>query len=613
MNIVGIHVGHDASLSLVKDGKLVFSTAVERHTRNKKDSYLSRETFDYLLSLNNMTIDDVDCITMGFWDKKNCDWIELFSPADVQYPLNTFGSESQETKILGHLDEFEYKPRYVDGVGYSLPWVINTFDPPNRSVPIKVSDSFPIVLMIDGYDRPINGRFVRHHTAHAASAFYTSPFDQSAIFTVDASMHHPENCSSMMMGRDTIIQTFKSPGYMLGNFYDIATEYCGLGPGTLKAGTLMGLSAFGNVKSNVIKNWEKWSVPFLERGTTEDHVYSDWLFSQISGKFPFIRKSRIESVVNNDPGSHLATRTWQSVYSKEESDSQEVMDVAASVQYLLERSLIKYINELYDETENFNNGNLCLAGGTFLNCNVNYKIIQETKFKNVHFFPACGDDGTSAGSALYTHHFEHIKPRETYSTKELSYLGPEYTHQPLSNRISTPLDLEVVADNIADGKVICWFQGRSEIGPRALGNRSFISDPRNLEMKDILNSRVKFREWFRPFAPVVLSEHKEDWFNMDFDSPFMLHTVPCKRPTQIPSAVHIDNTSRVQTLTRDHNPIFYDLISKFNDKTGVPIVLNTSLNVKGEPIVETPEDAMKLFDESDVDMLVINDRMYFKN
>jgi carbamoyltransferase len=199
-----------------------------------------------------------------------------------------------------------------------------------------------------------------------------------------------------------------------------------------------------------------------------------------------------------------------------------------------------------------------------------------------------------------------------YKNSEIMYLGFDYDYQPPSKYTAVDLDLDVIANSVADGKIICWFQGRSEFGPRALGNRSFITDPRRKEMKDILNSRVKFREWYRPFAPVVLNEYKEEWFQMDFESPFMLFTVPCKKPQEIPSAVHIDNTGRVQTLRREDNEKFYDLIDKFRQITGVPIVMNTSLNIKGEPIVETPEDAMKLFEESDVDVLVINNKMYFK-
>lgn len=192
------------------------------------------------------------------------------------------------------------------------------------------------------------------------------------------------------------------------------------------------------------------------------------------------------------------------------------------------------------------------------------------------------------------------------------YLGPNYDHQPDSEYPRKDLDIKFVASEIEKGKIVCWFQGRSEFGPRALGNRSFLSDPRRKEMKDILNSRVKFREWYRPFAPVVLNEFKDEWFDMDFESPFMLYTVPCKRPQDIPAAVHIDSTSRVQTLRKEDNPKVHQLIREFYSLTGVPVLTNTSLNVKGQPIVETPEDAMKLFEESDVDILVINDVMYLK-
>jgi len=190
----------------------------------------------------------------------------------------------------------------------------------------------------------------------------------------------------------------------------------------------------------------------------------------------------------------------------------------------------------------------------------------------------------------------------------------DYDYQPKNTYeyVAQDLDLALIAEKVSEGEILCWYQGRSELGPRALGNRSFVTDPRYADMKDTLNAKVKFREWFRPFAPVVLNEQKEEWFDMDFESPYMLYTVPCKRPQEIPSVAHIDNSSRVQTLTKDHNPRFYTLIEEFSKITGIPVVMNTSLNVKGEPIVETPEDAMKLFHESDVNLLVINDKMYIK-
>ena len=205
-------------------------------------------------------------------------------------------------------------------------------------------------------------------------------------------------------------------------------------------------------------------------------------------------------------------------------------------------------------------------------------------------------------------------PRVNYSTQDLCYLGMDYDYQPKNTYeyVAQDLDLALIAEKVSEGEILCWYQGRSELGPRALGNRSFVTDPRYADMKDTLNAKVKFREWFRPFAPVVLNEQKEEWFDMDFESPYMLYTVPCKRPQEIPSVAHIDNSSRVQTLTKDHNPRFYTLIEEFSKITGIPVVMNTSLNVKGEPIVETPEDAMKLFHESDVNLLVINDKMYIK-
>ena len=374
----------------------------------------------------------------------------------------------------------------------------------------------------------------------------------------------------------------------------------------------MGLSSYGRVSKKAQDNWKKWTCPVWQRNSPEeDHFYIEWLFSQITGKYPYIGKHRAE-IVNGEPGANHYTKEWQKVYDKSESDSQEVMNHAADVQFITERSLVEYSQQLFEESEPFNGHNLCVAGGIFLNCNANYKILTETGFKNMHMFPACGDDGISAGSALYTAHHIFNYPRVKYTNSDLAYLGFAYSYQPQSKFQSHNLDLDQIANALSESQIVCWYQGQSEFGPRALGNRSFITDPRNPKMKDILNSRVKFREWYRPFAPIVLNEHKEEWFDMDFESPFMLHTVPCKRPQEIPAVAHIDNSSRVQTLRREDNTLLYDLIEKFKFITGVPIVMNTSLNVKGEPIVETPEDAMRLFEQSDVDVLVINDKMYFK-
>ena len=615
MVVLGIHGGHDASLSVVRDGKLIAAVAIERFTKRKKEEFIYWDEFVRFLEAFELKLDDIDYIAVGYWNDEFVPFMKIYSPENTKYPLVNFGRAGLESPVINHLNvkyPTRFKVEHVKGVGFTLPPMMDRLRIPYLSEEITDKLIIDINVVIDGYERIIPGFFVDHQTSHASSAYYTSPFGASMIFTADASMHDHNACSSFFWARDRRLNLFRPTGYMYGNFYDVATEYCGLGPGITKAGTLMGLSSYGQVSKNARDNWEEWTKPSWESSGIEYHIYSDWLFLQISGEYPFVGGYRTE-IQNREPGSHFFTREYQMVYGKEDSDSKEVMDIAADIQYVAERSLVKYSNQLYNESKGIGYGNLCLAGGTMLNCNANYKIKKESGFNNIHLFPACGDDGVSVGAALYVAHTKLNEPRAHYENHELMYLGPDYNYYPRGPYIARELDVNVVAKKITEGKIVCWYQGRSEFGPRALGNRSFITDPRNKDMKDILNSRVKFREWFRPFAPVVLEEYKEEWFDMDFESPFMLYTVPCKKPQEIPSAVHIDNTSRVQTLKREDNPRFYELIESFFGFTGVPIVMNTSLNIKGRPIVETPDDAMELFNESDADILVINDVMYFKD
>jgi carbamoyltransferase len=614
MNILGIHSGHDASYALITDGKLVSSIAVERFSRNKKDQILSRESLDKFLQGNGITLDDIDYITMGFWNKDYVDWMDIYSPLEVSYPFSQMGTYNKESIILNHLENYTNKVQETE-FGYTLPWYIDRIQPPYSNSVVTGTYVLNLNCYIYGYNRMIPGFFVDHHMAHAASAYYTSPFNTAAVLTADGSMNDPENCSGYYIGEGNKLSQFREPGLMIGTFYDAATEFLGLGPGTIKAGVLMGLASYGKVSGHVKKHADEWLKPIWQRNSpVQDNQYIDWLFSQVTGKFPHIKGLRKE-IQNGDGDAHFYQRKYQAVYNKGDYNMQEVMDHAANIQYLCERAMVMYSQQLFEETQAFNDGNLCLAGGVALNCNANFKVKVETGFDNIHFFPACGDDGISAGSALFVTHNVFNYPRVDYASNEIAYLGMDYDHQPANNSGYTamPLDNSVIAQKLSEGQIVCWFQGRSELGPRALGNRSFVTDPRYLNMKDVLNSRVKYREWFRPFAPVVLNELKQEWFDMDFESPYMLYTVPCKRPQEIPSVAHIDNSSRVQTLTREHHPKFYNLIEEFYKVTGVPVVMNTSLNVKGEPIVETPEDAMKLFHESDVEVLVINDTMYFKN
>jgi len=606
MLIVGLHLGHDAAIALVKDGRLVGTTSIERYTRVKKDMYMQKEHLEMFLSGFGHKIEDVDIFTLTAWSKSMAPFMDIYSPYGHRYPLAQFGTWAAQNNILNHLGEF---PRVENKQhGYSLPDLIQRTERPYSSADINSTNNFPIVVKIKGIEKPFDGNFINHHLAHAASVFYTSDFDEAAIFTADASMHHPEACSGFFVGKGNIIQQFKQPGYMWGNFYDVATEHLGIGPGTTKAGSLMGLSAYGNVKQIGYDKWEEWTKPHHHQTDQEYHRFIDYVFSQISGRYPYI-KDRKRPELSNPDGHHF-NREWQYPYTKAESETQEGMDIAATIQYITERSLVKYSQELFEETKAFNGGNLCLAGGTFLNCNANYKIKTETDFDNVQIYPACGDDGTAAGSALVVAHQICKLPRQKYTTADLAYTGLTYQTEGTDGQ---PLDLDVIAEALNNDKIVCWYDGGSENGPRALGHRSFLTSPKSTNMKDTLNSRVKFREWYRPFAPIVLEEKASEWFTMDFPSPYMLYTVPCKKPVEIPAAVHIDNTSRVQTLSRDHNPKLYNLIEKFEEKSGIPIVINTSLNVKGEPIVETPADAVRLYNESDVDVLVINNQMWVRD
>ena len=273
------------------------------------------------------------------------------------------------------------------------------------------------------------------------------------------------------------------------------------------------------------------------------------------------------------------------------------MDVAATVQQVLEQVSLEVVNNLEDRTEN-----LCLSGGSFLNCNANSKIVKESKFKNFHIYPACGDDGTSVGAALYVSHHILNQPRHDYKQKDLCYTGKDY-------EIDTP-DYDQIAQELSNGKIIGWFQGRSEYGPRALGNRSIIADPRNPHTRDIINHVVKKREWFRPFAPVVLEEYYQDWFDFPIPSPYMLYTAQVKQPEKIPAVTHVDGSARFQTISEETNPHYYNLVKAFYKLTGVPVLLNTSLNGNGEPMLETPEEAINFFKNSHLDMMFINGKKY---
>jgi len=586
MVILGLTLGHDSAVALVKDGKLVASVSCERIYRVKKTSYIDWVAIDYVLNMANLDFDDVDYIAVGGyseWDT-NSQFIKIY-----------FDDES-------HL--FPYKGELFNETrnGFDI-FKDNWLVPP---VTDRWSyDYFKINVVIEGiYSKP--GFIINHQTAHAASTFYTSPFEKSAILTLDGSGEYPQKSGSYHYGENTRIENMGAPDTLIGVFYDYMTDFLSLGPGLTKAGTLMGLSSYGEPNEIAKTQWED----FIKPGITHDNSDTKYYYvmgSKLLGKPPYSYRHFVEEEKELYDKKPSDSKKY-TLLERKDVDKKMGMDAAASVQYIFEKTVLKFVDELYDITKEYNGGNLCLAGGSFLNCNANYKILKESKFDNIYIYPAAGDDGLAVGGALYVAHYLANDKRVNYSNSEIVYTGGKYE----DNSIGLEYDKTVIAKMISESKIIAWYQGKSEFGPRALGNRSFIANPTDPNMKDILNSRVKFREWFRPFAPSVVEENAQDYFDIDVPSPFMLYTCPVKKKELVPAITHIDGTARVQTVNKKDNPKYYELIKEVEKFTGIPMVLNTSLNINGQPIVETIKEALELFEQSDIDGIVINDRMILK-
>ena len=317
---------------------------------------------------------------------------------------------------------------------------------------------------------------------------------------------------------------------------------------------------------------------------------------------------------------------------KNDWNSKQSKDIAATAQAVLEEGIHNMVEKLAKTGGNLSK-NLCLAGGTMLNCVSNGKLLNSELFENMFVAPAVGDDGLCVGGALFLSNQlkrnkkdeveRSVSKKKIHNVKEVFEGGKKYSGDEILTaikdsglpyeRLENKEVIDKVADHIADGKIVGWFEGGSEVGPRALGHRSILADARNPHNKNILNEKVKHREEFRPFAPVVPLEDAEDWFELSgHESPFMLYSVRCKQPNDIPSGVHIDDTARVQTVTKDSNGRFYSLVKTFGQKTGVPIIINTSFNDKGEPIVESPEDAIACFSKTGIDILVLENYLIEK-
>lgn len=550
MLVLGLNLGHDGAVALVKDGQLIGAIAKERLTRVKKDTGVTVAMVDYVLNMVGAKLSDVEAVGFSGYDYYPNNEVKIFHPDTGVELAHNF-----------------YDMSYFKGA--------ETCD-----------------VAIGGVKK--KGFYIQHHLAHCASTYFTSPFDKAACFSLDASGRDaPEASSTFAVGQGQHLIPYYCPGLMIGNEYSELTARVGLGPGLLKAGSFMGLAAYGRVLKNVDDIIEACRLPWYRRGMQpSEQAFFERLWMK------FVAHTGHPPMKGFDPS---------------ESDKQTAMDIAATFQHVFEEVIVEYANLLYAETDGLHGDNICLSGGSFLNCNVNTAILKRTPFKRVHLFPGCGDDGTAVGAGLFISNYLAADPRCTYTPANLAYLGKSYITPTSVAYASQVYDAETVAKRIADGHVVAWFQGRSEFGPRALGNRSILGDPRSKTMRDHINKSVKHREWFRPFAPSVLEEKSGFWFDFPGASPFMLHTAKVKEPERIPAVTHVDGTARHQTVQRRDNERYYDLIAAFDYLTGVPMLLNTSLNNNNEPLVETPDDLLRFWQKTpEVSTLVLNDRMILR-
>jgi len=495
----------------------------------------------------------------------------------IGYCMDHYGLESLDEVDLIVSDFIRVKRWHRSGPGYNC----SDFDYLKRKF---AADPAKIVQ-------------ISHHMAHAASTFYTSGFDEAAILIVDGNGTDLQTTSFMQAdnGKIRYIDTYKAHG--IGNVYSkVTSDILGLGPGS--EGKTMGLAPYG-------EQYE----PVLTFGGELDGVRTN--YANFMRRMPISDvlnqidpKNRPKNLINDYPRCDHKDNVTQPYFARAAFDVQEET----------ERVMVHLGKELFAATKS---PNVCVAGGVALNSVANKIMFDATDFQDISIFPACSDAGIPFGLAIWGYYnareFAHLPKRKldfrhaytgtTYADTRITGVLEKYG---IKSRTVSPDDVAAI---LAEGNVVGWFQGASEYGPRSLGHRSILGDSRREEMKDFINIRVKHRETYRPFAPAILLEDCPEYFDLDVESPFMLLVADCKKPDAIPSVIHVDNTARVQTVTAEDNDRFFDLVSAFKKLTGVPVVLNTSFNDAGEPIVETPEDALVCFLRSDMDLLVLGDQL----
>ena len=578
---------HDSAATLIKDGEIIAAAQEERFTRKKHDSGYPKNAINFVLNFAKINLSQVDHIV--FYEKPFLKFERLL-----------------ETYVA-------FAPRGFSSFAKAMPiWLRE-----------KLFQKKLILDYLKSHDNNFNDEnkilFSEHHLSHAASAFYPSPFEEAIILTADGVGEWATTTVAIGNGDKLEIKKELHFPHSLGLLYSAFTYYTGfkVNSGEYK---LMGLAPYG--KPIYVDQIINKLIDLKEDGT---FILNQKYFNYSTGLT--MTNDKFDNLFNNPP-------------RKPEKDkiTQFHMDIAASIQSVTEKIMLRLAKSLKEE---YKLNNLCLAGGVALNCVANGKILKEKIFENIWVQPAAGDAGGSLGAALAYWHVDLNQKRKNVLKDNMqgAYLGNFFSN----DEIKKTLDeigaefikkdedelIEKTALEISNGKAVGWFQGRMEFGPRALGNRSILGDPRSDKMQKNLNLKVKYRESFRPFAPSVLKEDVSDWFELNTDSPYMLFVSNIKKEktldmtdeqkklfgidllnikrSEIPAVTHVDYSARIQTVYQNTNERYYKLIKKFKEITNCPVLINTSFNIRGEPIVNTPQDAFNCFMGTDLDILVIGD------
>lgn len=558
MNVLGInYYYHDSSACLVVDGRIAVAIEEERLTRDKHTTKFPRKAIARCLEEAGFEAADIDAIAVSIKPFK--DW-----PAKVGYALvHPRGLKGFAANEIGGgmLKQYHLRSWYRETWPHGGPAI----------------------------------HFVPHHTAHAVGTFLVSPFESAAILSLDGAGEWAT--SFLGEGSGTTVTRLAESFFpnSMGVFYEAPTEFCGF-KANYDEGKTMGLAPFG-----------------------DPSVHSDEVAKMLT--------VRADGTIVLDTsyfgfhGARRCTPKFTAAFGTPRTGSaleDHHLNVAAAFQTVLEDKALELCAILRERTSS---RNLIVAGGVALNSVMNGRIVREAGFDDIYVMPAAGDNGTAIGAAMYVYNVVLGQPR--VSVHDDPYLGTSYTDEYIASLIrGSKLQAErhddiasVVARLLAEGRIVGWFQGRMEIGPRALGNRSILANPTLPDMKDRVNAEVKHREAFRPFAPSVQAEATNTYFDVIGESPFMLKVCPVRPETRdrLPAITHVDGTARLHTVRRETNPLYYDLIGRFGELTGTPVVLNTSFNVMGEPIVESPEQALRCFFTTGLDALAMGSYLIVKD